>query len=110
MDSDVPYGQGIRIEGLAGSIGCPNGDLWGSFPFHTGNAQAIGLIMNLGSGDWSGPLELDYYIVDVFTKTAFEGNALAVVMNTANLTTERMQTIAREFNLSETTFVERREA
>lgn len=55
-------------------------------------------------------MELDYYIVDVFTKTPFEGNPLAVVMNTANLTTERMQAIAREFNLSETTFVERRAA
>jgi trans-2,3-dihydro-3-hydroxyanthranilate isomerase len=31
-------------------------------------------------------------------------------MNTAGLTTERMQAIAREFNLSETTFVERRPA
>ena len=31
-------------------------------------------------------------------------------MNTARLTTERMQAIAREFNLSETTFVERRPA
>lgn len=31
-------------------------------------------------------------------------------MNTTNLTTERMQAIAREFNLSETTFVERRPA
>jgi trans-2,3-dihydro-3-hydroxyanthranilate isomerase len=60
--------------------------------------------------NWSCALELDYYIVDVFTKTPFEGNALAVVMNTANLTTERMQAIAREFNLSETTFVERRTA
>jgi trans-2,3-dihydro-3-hydroxyanthranilate isomerase len=55
-------------------------------------------------------LELDYYIVDVFTKTPFEGNPLAVVMDTADLTTERMQAIAREFNLSETTFVERRAA
>jgi trans-2,3-dihydro-3-hydroxyanthranilate isomerase len=55
-------------------------------------------------------LELDYFIVDVFTKTPFEGNSLAVVMNTANLATERMQAIAREFNLSETTFVERRAA
>jgi PhzF family phenazine biosynthesis protein len=54
--------------------------------------------------------ELDYYIVDVFTRTPFEGNPLAVVMNTGNLTTERMQVIAREFNLSETTFVERRAA
>ena len=31
-------------------------------------------------------------------------------MNTCGLTTERMQAIAREFNLSETTFVERRPA
>ena len=52
--------------------------------------------------------ELDYYVVDVFTETPLAGNPLAVVMNTAGLTTERMQAIAREFNLSETTFVERR--
>ena len=56
------------------------------------------------------PLALDYFVVDVFTETALAGNPLAVVMNTANLTTERMQAIAREFNLSETTFVERRAA
>jgi trans-2,3-dihydro-3-hydroxyanthranilate isomerase len=53
-------------------------------------------------------LELDYFVVDVFTTTALAGNPLAVVMNTAGLTTERMQAIAREFNLSETTFVARR--
>jgi trans-2,3-dihydro-3-hydroxyanthranilate isomerase len=54
--------------------------------------------------------ELEYFIVDVFTETALQGNGLAVVMNTAGLTADRMQTIAREFNLSETTFVERRDA
>jgi trans-2,3-dihydro-3-hydroxyanthranilate isomerase len=53
---------------------------------------------------------LEYYIVDVFTENALAGNPLAVVMNTASLTTEQMQSIAREFNLSETTFVERRDA
>lgn len=53
---------------------------------------------------------LDYLIVDVFTGTALAGNPLAVVMNTVGLSTERMQAIAREFNLSETTFVERRPA
>src|ERR1019366_5832855 len=55
-------------------------------------------------------MELEYFVVDVFTETALKGNPLAVVMNTANLTTERMQAIAREFNLSETTFVECRAA
>jgi trans-2,3-dihydro-3-hydroxyanthranilate isomerase len=52
--------------------------------------------------------ELEYFVVDVFTGTALEGNPLAVVMNTAALSTARMQAIAQEFNLSETTFVERR--
>ncbi len=52
--------------------------------------------------------QLDYFVVDVFTRTALAGNPLAVVMNTCGLATERMQAIAREFNLSETTFVERR--
>ena len=54
--------------------------------------------------------ELDYFIVDVFTNRALAGNPLAVVMNTSGLSTERMQSIAREFNLSETTFIERRSA
>ncbi|MGA3129294.1 MAG: PhzF family phenazine biosynthesis protein [Terracidiphilus sp.] len=53
---------------------------------------------------------LDYFVVDVFTETPLAGNPLAVVLNTCGLATERMQAIAREFNLSETTFVERREA
>ncbi|HEY1904336.1 MAG TPA: PhzF family phenazine biosynthesis protein [Terracidiphilus sp.] len=53
-------------------------------------------------------MELDYFVADVFSSTALKGNPLAVVMNTANLTTEQMQAVAREFNLSETTFVERR--
>src|ERR1700738_390485 len=53
---------------------------------------------------------LEYYIVDVFSTSAPAGNPLAVVMDTAQLTTDQMQAIAREFNLSETTFVERRPA
>jgi trans-2,3-dihydro-3-hydroxyanthranilate isomerase len=52
--------------------------------------------------------DLDYFVVDVFTTESLAGNPLAVVMNTGGLTPERMQAIAREFNLSETTFVERR--
>ena len=52
--------------------------------------------------------KLDYFVADVFTDTPLKGNPLAVVMNTCDLKTEQMQAIAREFNLSETTFVERR--
>ncbi|MFZ0339325.1 MAG: PhzF family phenazine biosynthesis protein [Terracidiphilus sp.] len=53
---------------------------------------------------------LDYFVVDVFTETLLAGNPLAVVLNTCGLATEQMQAIAREFNLSETTFIERRSA
>jgi trans-2,3-dihydro-3-hydroxyanthranilate isomerase len=52
---------------------------------------------------------LDYQIVDVFTETALKGNGLAVVFDSIGLPTERMQAIAREFNLSETTFIQRRD-
>jgi trans-2,3-dihydro-3-hydroxyanthranilate isomerase len=54
--------------------------------------------------------ELEYFVLDVFTSSALAGNPLAVVMNPGHLTTEQMQRIALEFNLSETTFVERRAA
>lgn len=53
---------------------------------------------------------LDYVVVDAFSDTVLAGNPLAVVTNTIGLDTARMQAIAREFNLSETTFVERRPA
>ena len=52
-------------------------------------------------------IELEYHVVDVFTTEVLKGNPLAVVFNTCGLTTEQMQAIAREFNLSETTFIER---
>ncbi|MCA1972752.1 MAG: PhzF family phenazine biosynthesis isomerase, partial [Caenispirillum sp.] len=42
---------------------------------------------------------------DVFTDTAFGGNPLAVVPDAAGLDDRLMQTIAAEFNLSETIFV-----
>lgn len=49
---------------------------------------------------------LEFHTLDVFTKTAFQGNPLAVVLGADGLTTAQMQTIAREFNLSETIFVQ----
>ena len=50
-------------------------------------------------------MQLRFATVDVFTDTRFAGNPLAVVLNADGLLTEQMQTIAAEFNLSETTFV-----
>jgi trans-2,3-dihydro-3-hydroxyanthranilate isomerase len=47
---------------------------------------------------------LSYEVVDVFTDRAFAGNPLAVVLDADDLSTEQLQSIAREFNLSETSF------
>ena len=46
-----------------------------------------------------------YITVDVFTDRAFGGNPLAVVLDASGLSTAQMQSIATEFNYSETTFV-----
>ena len=43
--------------------------------------------------------------VDVFTERALTGNALAVCLDGRGLSTEQMQALARETNLSETTFI-----
>jgi trans-2,3-dihydro-3-hydroxyanthranilate isomerase len=52
---------------------------------------------------------LPFVQFDVFTSRTFEGNSLAIFPNANGLTTEQMQAIAKEMNLSETTFIERRE-
>jgi trans-2,3-dihydro-3-hydroxyanthranilate isomerase len=46
-----------------------------------------------------------YLHYDVFTDTAFEGNQLAVFPEPAGLSTAEMQTITREMNFSECTFI-----
>ena len=52
-------------------------------------------------------MQLAFHTLDVFTGTPLAGNPLAVVLDADALPTERMQAIAREFNLSETVFVQR---
>ncbi|EEW23690.1 PhzF family phenazine biosynthesis protein [Rhodobacter ferrooxidans] len=49
---------------------------------------------------------LTFHTLDVFTDTAFVGNPLAVVLGADDLSVAQMQTLAREFNLSETIFVQ----
>ena len=48
---------------------------------------------------------LAYEIVDVFTDRPFAGNPLAVLFGAEALAGDQMQTLAREFNLSESVFV-----
>lgn len=50
-------------------------------------------------------MRLKYHVLDVFTDTPFAGNPLAVVVDADGLSPERMQAVAREFNLSETVFL-----
>src|SRR2546421_3293914 len=49
--------------------------------------------------------KLSYRLLDVFTNRAFGGNPLAVFTDVGDVSSEIMQSIARELNLSETTFV-----
>jgi len=51
-----------------------------------------------------------FQTLDVFTTRPLEGNPLAVVPDAAGLNDAEMLAVAREFNLSETTFVFRRDA
>ena len=51
-----------------------------------------------------GAADAPYHVLDVFTDRPYAGNPLAVVLDGDDLPTESMQAIAREFNLSETTF------
>jgi len=50
-------------------------------------------------------MQVRYVTVDVFTDRIFGGNPLAVVLDAEGLTASQMQSIATEFNYSETTFV-----
>jgi trans-2,3-dihydro-3-hydroxyanthranilate isomerase len=50
-------------------------------------------------------MQFTYHVVDVFTESPLEGNALAVVVDAAGMDSRVMQRVAREFNLSETSFI-----
>lgn len=50
-------------------------------------------------------MERSYYVIDAFTNERYAGNPAAVVFDAEGLDEVRMQAIAAEFNLSETTFI-----
>ena len=52
----------------------------------------------------------DFVQVDVFTQTPLAGNALAVFPDARGLSDDEMQALAKEMNLSETTFIFPRDA
>lgn len=49
---------------------------------------------------------LEFHVFDVFTDRPYAGNPLAIVKGADDLATDQMQTMARQFNLSETIFVQ----
>ena len=51
----------------------------------------------------------EFIQLDVFTKTPLTGNPLAIFTDARDLTDQQMQALAREMNLSETTFILPRE-
>ena len=51
-------------------------------------------------------MKLKFHTLDVFTREPFTGNPLAVVLEADAVPDDLMQRIAREFNLSETIFVQ----
>jgi len=56
------------------------------------------------------PRALSFVTLDVFTSAPLEGNQLAVFIDAKGLTDPEMQAIAREMNLSESTFIFRRDS
>ena len=50
-------------------------------------------------------MDTTFYQVDVFSNELFGGNPLAVFLKGENFTKDQLQQVAREMNLSETTFV-----
>lgn len=52
-------------------------------------------------------MELNYFLLDVFTSEPFGGNPLAVFPDAESVPAPVMQAIANELNLSETTFIQK---
>ena len=50
-------------------------------------------------------MNLEFYIVDVFTNAKYAGNQLAVFVGAKSLSTDKMQQIAKEINFAESTFI-----
>ena len=80
-----------------------------TFPLDLWDARRDAARRTAASTKTDTRMRLDFHTLDVFTQTRFGGNPLAVVMDADDLTVDQMQTIAREFNLSETVFIQKSE-
>src|SRR5438477_277853 len=56
--------------------------------------------------DWHGAAQVHpYFVCDVFTAQPLQGNQLGVFVDGRPITTEQMQSLAREMNFAETVFL-----
>jgi trans-2,3-dihydro-3-hydroxyanthranilate isomerase len=69
------------------------------------DGEEIGYDPFIMSAKSPSPREYRFFQADVFTDRPFAGNPLAIFPEADGLTSEEMQSIAKEMNLSETTFV-----
>jgi trans-2,3-dihydro-3-hydroxyanthranilate isomerase len=69
------------------------------------NANPSGTPATLAAVSAAAHCAYDFAQVDVFAERPLEGNALAIFTDARGLSTEEMQALARETNLSETTFI-----
>src|SRR5271167_2324754 len=86
---------------------CPNCGL--SKPYFRGafmsNDEPDNLAATLDAAPPTAHCAYDFAQVDVFAENPLEGNALAVFSDARGLSASEMQALARETNLSETTFI-----
>jgi trans-2,3-dihydro-3-hydroxyanthranilate isomerase len=69
------------------------------------NSNPIGSPATLAAVSVAVHCAYDFAQVDVFAEQPLEGNALAIFTDARGLSTSEMQALARETNLSETTFI-----
>jgi trans-2,3-dihydro-3-hydroxyanthranilate isomerase len=81
-------------------------DRWGGvYLHHTFRGDSMSNPASATSAPAAANQPYDYAQLDVFAEQPLEGNALAVFTDARDLTTAQMQSIARETNLCETTFI-----
>jgi len=98
----------VMVCGAAGFLGSHLVErlLHDGLPVDAVDDLSTGSLGNLATARTIGGT-LKFHTLDVFTDKRFGGNPLAVVLDADGLDTDRMQAVAREFNLSETVFVEK---
>jgi trans-2,3-dihydro-3-hydroxyanthranilate isomerase len=67
--------------------------------------EPYSMLATLAAAPATAHCAYDFAQVDVFAENPLEGNALAIFCDARGLSTDEMQALARETNLSETTFI-----